>query len=190
MRLQFFAVQQAHGWVVVLLVQFADPVGEFLNLPRFDGDMNVVRVVVAIDGVLADQRLSEIQGLDGQIEQAPRIVAADVGGERLLARGQPKNSLSAAASRGPVADGACLEQGHAIAPLREMQCSRATRNAAAEHGYIGLERAAQRLALGPGALAAQGCGGGGRGGVVGRGGRMGQVQGGFSSRKCLRSCGY
>ena len=43
-------------------------------MSRLDGDVNVVRVVVAIDGVLADQGAYEIQRLDGQIEQAPGVV--------------------------------------------------------------------------------------------------------------------
>src|SRR5258708_26977593 len=101
MRLQFVAIQQARGGVAVLLVQFTSPVGQLIEMPRFDGDVNMVGVVVAIDGVLGDQRLREIQGLDGQIEQTSSIVAADFGSQRLLTRGEAKNRVPPPSAPGP-----------------------------------------------------------------------------------------
>ncbi len=52
MRLQFVAIQQAHARVVAFLVQFASPVVQFFEMPRFDRDMNVAWAVVTVDGVL------------------------------------------------------------------------------------------------------------------------------------------
>jgi len=55
MRLQLIAIQQSRGRVVAVLVQFARPLFQFLEVPRLDRDVNMVCVVVAIDRVLADQ---------------------------------------------------------------------------------------------------------------------------------------
>src|SRR5258708_39589591 len=67
MSLQLAAVQELHGRVAVLFMQFTSPIGQLLKMPRFDGNVNMVGVVVALDGVLFDQLLREIRGLDGQI---------------------------------------------------------------------------------------------------------------------------
>ena len=78
-------------------------------MPRLGRDVHVVGPVVAVDAVLADQRLSEIERLDRQIEQAPRILAPDLGDEGLLADREAENRLPAAAARGAVADEVRLE---------------------------------------------------------------------------------
>ena len=138
-RLQFVAIQQAHRGVIIFLAQFMCPIVQFPKMARFDRDVNMVRVVVAIDGVLVDQRLREIQGLDRQIEQAPCIVAADFGGQRLLTHGEAKNGLSAASARGSITDGVRLEQGDTVAASGQVQRGRAAGDAAAEDRHIGAE---------------------------------------------------
>ena len=162
-RLQFIAIQQLHRGVAVVFVQLAGPILQFRDMPRLDGDVHMIGVIVAVDAVLGDQRLREIQRLDGQIEQPARVVAADLGGERLLTRGQAENRLAAAAARGAVADDVRLQQSHTVAALRQMQCSRAAGNAAAEDHHVHAVLAAQRLALRPRAARGEGRrGGGGR----------------------------
>ena len=78
MRLQFVAIEQLRRPIAIVFVQFARPIIQFLHMPRLDRDVDMVGAVVAIDGVLADQRLGQIQGLDGQVEQTPRVIAADL----------------------------------------------------------------------------------------------------------------
>jgi hypothetical protein len=158
------------------VVQFTRPFLELLNMPRLDGDVNVIGMIIAIDGVLVDQRLGEIQCLDGQIEQAPCVIAADFGGQRLLTRGEAKNGLPAAAARGSEPHGARLEQGDPIAALRQVQRSRAPGDAAAQDHHVGSNGAAQRFAVGLGAAGVEARRGAGRGRVVGGGGWVGQSQ--------------
>ena len=137
-------------------------------MPRFDRDMHVIGAVVAVDAVLANQGLRQIECLDGQIEQAPRVERADLGGERLLARRQAEDGLPAAAPGGAVTDEASLQQCHPIAAFREVQRRRAAGDAAAEDGHVGLELALERLAREL-ACAVH------RGGVIGGGGRIIEV---------------
>ena len=73
-------------------------------MPRLGRDVHVVRPVVAVDAVIANQRLREVERLHRHVEQAPRILAADLGDERLLPGGEPENELPAAAARGAIAD--------------------------------------------------------------------------------------
>ena len=87
-------------------------------MTRFDGDVNMVGVVLAVDAVLGDQGLREVQRFDGQIEQAARVGVADFGRQRLLSHGEAENGLPAAAARGAVTDGVRFEQGDAVAALR------------------------------------------------------------------------
>jgi hypothetical protein len=87
-------------------------------MARFDGDVNMVGVVLAVDAVLGDQGLREVQRFDGQTEQAPRVVVADFGRQRLLSHGEAENGLPAAAARGAVTHGVRFEQGDAVAALR------------------------------------------------------------------------
>ena len=116
-------------------------------MTRFDGDVHMVGVVIAVDGVLGDQGLRQVQRLDGQIKQAARVGVADFGRQRLLSHGQAENGLAAAAARGAVTDGVRFEQGDAVAALRQVQCSRAAGDTAAQHHHIGAMLAAQRFAM-------------------------------------------
>jgi hypothetical protein len=118
-------------------------------MPGFDGDVDVVRPIVAIDGVLGNQRAGQIERFDRQIEQTPRVGAADGGRKGALTRGQAEDRLSTAAPRGSVAHGARLEQGDAVAALRQVQCSRTPGNAAAEHDDVHPMFAAKRFAMCP-----------------------------------------
>ena len=68
-------------------------------------------------------------------------------GERLLARRQSKDGLATAAARCAVPHVACLEQGHLIAPLRQVQSGRASGDAAAEHHHVGAKLTAQRFTM-------------------------------------------
>ena len=187
MRLQFVAVQQPRRAVAVFLVQLARPIVEFLQVPRLDGDVDMIRAIVAIDGVLADQRLGKIQRLDGQVEQAACVVAADLGDERLLTRRQAENGLPAAAAGGPVADDVGLEQGDPVATFRQMQCRRTAGDAAAEHRHIAsdVRRATSRdrAPLSQVADVAMR-----RRSRKGRAGRTGARR--LFKRKCLKFCGY
>jgi hypothetical protein len=173
MRLQFVATQQSRRWIVVFLVQLAGPIVQFLEMPRFDGDVDMVCVVVAIDGVFADQGLGEIQRLDGQVEQMPCVIPANFRGQCLLTRGKAKNGLSAAAPGSSVPDGTCLEQGDAVAAFRQVQCRRAARDAAAQYHHVRAVFAAQCLAMGPRTVGDKGCRGGYGGRVVRGGGWIG-----------------
>ena len=87
-------------------------------MPRLGRDVHVVRPVVALDAVIANQRLREIERLHGHVEQAPRVLAPDLGDEGLLTDGQAENELPAAAARGPEADAVRLEQRDFVAALR------------------------------------------------------------------------
>ncbi len=146
MVLEFFAIQHARGWVGVFLVQFPGPFIQFLYLARFQRDMHMIGLILAIDGVVADQRLGEVQSLDGKVEQTACIIAPDVGDEALLACGETENRLAAAAPGSTVADEMRLQQGDPEAPLGQMQRRRTTGNSAAEHGDIDADVAAQRVA--------------------------------------------
>jgi hypothetical protein len=174
--LQLLAVQQPCRAVTIILVQFTRPIVQFLQMPRLDGDVDMVGVILAIDGVLANQRLREIQGLDGQFEQALCVIAADLGDETFLTRCQAEDGLPSAAPGGSIADGVRLEQGDPVATLRQMQCSRAAGDAPAEHRHIDPMFATQGLAVRPRAAARRGRGAGDGRGVVGRGGGVGQAQ--------------
>ena len=44
-------------------------------MPGLDRHVDVIRLIVAVDGVLGDQRLGEVQRLDRHIEQAPGVIA-------------------------------------------------------------------------------------------------------------------
>jgi hypothetical protein len=57
-----------------------------------------------------------------------------------------------------------------------VQCSRTARDAAAQDRHVGSNGAAQRFAMGMGALRVEACGGAGRGRVIGGGGWVGQAQ--------------
>jgi hypothetical protein len=138
--------------------------------------VNMVGVVVAVDGVLGDQRLREIQGLDGQIEQAPSIVAADRGGQRRLTRGEAEDRLSAAPARGSVTDDARLEQGDLKPALRQVQRCGAAGDTAPEDHHVGPNGAAQCFAMGRRAFIGElrrGCGGSS---VIGVGGWVEEAQ--------------
>ena len=101
-------------------------------MPRLGRDVHVIRPVVALDAVIADQRARQLERLHGHVEQAPRIRAPDLGDEGLLSDGQAENELPTAAARGPIAHAVRLEQRDVIAALREMQGGRAARNACAD----------------------------------------------------------
>ena len=174
--LQLLAVQQPCRAVVIILVQFTHPNVQFLQMSRLDGDVDMVGVILAIDGVLADQRLREIQGFDGQVEQAPCVIAADLGHEAFLTRRKAEDGLPSAAPGGSIADDMRLEQGDPVAALRQMQCSRAAGDAAAEHRHIDPMLAAQRFSVRLRAARRQGRGGGDGRGVVGGSGWVGQAQ--------------
>ena len=182
MVLEFVAIQHARGWVGVLLVQFPGPFFQFPYLARFQRDMHMIGLILAIDRVFAHQRLCEVQSLDGKVKQAPCIIATDVGDEAFLACGQTENRLAAAAAGGTIADKMRLQQGDRKPSLCQMQRRRTTGNAAAEHGYIDADVAAQRVAR-TFSGKPRGCGAGNRGCVVGRGGRIGEAH-----RCCFRFC--
>ncbi len=141
-------------------------------MPALDRDMNVIGAVIAFDAVFGDQLLRQVEGLDRHVEQSPGVVESDLRGERLLAGGDPEDGLAAAAAGRTVADAACLEQGDSIAAPRQVQRSRAARDAAADHGDIGLDISAQGLPVQTRLLRRQRRGGGGGGGVVRIGGRV------------------
>src|SRR5271165_489721 len=132
MRLQLVAVQAAGRCIAVVLMELTRPGIQFAQMARLGGDMNMAGVVVAIDLVLADQSLREIQRLDGQIEQAARVRAPHLSGERLLTCGEPKDGLPAAAARGSIAHGMRLQQDDSKPPARQMKRGRAARDAPAE----------------------------------------------------------
>src|ERR1700722_1079906 len=99
-------------------MKFAGPFLELPQVPWFGGDMYVVGVVVAVDRIVADQGLRQVQSLDRQVEQAERVLAADCGGQGLLTRRKPKDGLAAAAARCSVTHHMRLEQGNPVAALR------------------------------------------------------------------------
>src|SRR5271168_4433241 len=90
-----------------------------------EGYMHMVGAVVALDTVIANQRLSEIQRLDGKVEQAPCVIAANLPLEQLLTRGETENGLPPAASGCAVAREVCLEQRDPITAFCQMQRRRA-----------------------------------------------------------------
>ena len=141
--LQRLAIEQARRLVAVVMVQFMDPLRQFAKMPRFGRDVHVIRAVVAIDAVVADQGLGQIERFDRQIEQAARILGADLGGQRLLARRQAEDGLPAAAAGSAVADEARLEQRHPIAALGQVQRGRAAGYAAADDADVGAPFALQ-----------------------------------------------
>src|SRR5580693_3196126 len=96
----------------------------------------MIGMVIATDGMLADQGLSQLQRLDREVEQTPSVFSAHFALELLLTDGQPKNRLTAAAPRSAIADGSRLEQGNLVASLRQMQRGRTAGDAAAEHRHI------------------------------------------------------
>ena len=132
-------------------------------MARLYRDVHVIGTVVAVDGMVADQGLSQIQRLDRKIKQTTSVVAAHFALELLLACRQAKNRLAAAAARGAVTDGASFEQRDLVAALRQMQCRGAAGDTAAEHRDVGTDFPAQGLARRPGVVE----------GVVGGGGRTG-----------------
>ncbi len=161
--LQLLAIEQSRRCVVVVMVQLLDPLRQFPNMPRFGRDVNVIRTVVAIDAVVADQGLGQIERFDRQIEQAARIRGADLGRQRLLARRQAEDGLPAAAAGSAVADEARLEQRHPVAALGQVKRGRAAGNSSADDTDVGAPLAQQRFAARARHFRA-------RGGVVGLGG--------------------
>jgi len=93
---------------------------KLLHVARFHGDMHMIGVVVAIDGVVAHQRLSQIQRLDREGEQSLGVIPAYLGDELLLTHRQPKYGLAAAAARRPVGHLTCFQQSHLVAALGKM----------------------------------------------------------------------
>ena len=160
--LQLVAIQQPHRCVAVIFVQFPGPLLEFPHVAGFDGDVHLIGPVVAIDGVFPDQGLRQVQRLDRQVKQTPRVLPAHLALELLLADRQAKNRLTAAAARSAVADAPCLEQGHFVAALRQMQRGRTAGDAAAEHRHIARDLAAQALTRRPGIVQGVVGGGGGK----------------------------
>ena len=125
---------------------------------------SVVWAVIALDAVIADQRLREVERLHGHGEQAPRILAPDLGDEGLLTDGQAENELPTAAARGPEAYAVRLEHRDIIALLREMQGGGAARNACADDRDVDTAVSVERRSRRERRL-------GTRGGVIGAGRR-------------------
>jgi hypothetical protein len=67
-RLECIAIEQARRAVVILVVQFVDPLREFLQVAGFGGDVHVIRTVIAVDAVFGDEGLSTGQRIDRHLE--------------------------------------------------------------------------------------------------------------------------
>jgi hypothetical protein len=96
--------------------------------------------------MLANEGLQEAQALDRKLEQAPRIVPADLPDQGLLTRRQTKDGLAAAAAGSAVTDLTGLDERDTIAALGEVQGGRTAGDAAADDGHVGLVFAVQRRA--------------------------------------------
>ena len=68
MKLQFVTAQQRRRAIAVVVVQLMQPFGQFIDVARLGRNMHVIRVVVALDAILRDQRLGAVQRLDGELE--------------------------------------------------------------------------------------------------------------------------
>ncbi len=158
------ALEKPHRAVVVLLVQLALPVAKLLEVSRLGRNVHMVRPVVALDAVIADQRLREIERFHGHVEQAPRVLAPDLGDQGLLTDGEAEDELPAAATRSPEADAVRLEQRDAVAAFGEMQGGGAARDACAHDRDVDAVLAGERRAGRARSLRS-------RGGVIGAGGR-------------------
>jgi len=66
--LELVAIQQLHRRVAIVFAQFPRPLLKFPHVTWFHGDVQLIRAVVAIDGVFLDQGLRQVQCLDRQIE--------------------------------------------------------------------------------------------------------------------------
>ena len=103
-------------------MQLLFPFLQLHDLARLHRDVQVVGVIAAVDLVMSDQGLRQVQGVDRHVEQTPRIVAPDLSFDCLLTGCQAKDALTAAAARRPVAYEARFEQRHTVATFCEMQC--------------------------------------------------------------------
>src|SRR5271165_7027084 len=129
----------------------------------------MIGAVVAVDSMIANQRLRQVQSLDRQVEQLACIARPDLGGERRLTRGEAEDGLAAAAPRCSVADLVRLEQGDFEASFRQVQRRRASGDAAADDANVGTVLTSQGLARAPSGFALRWAGGVG---VIGGGGRF------------------
>ena len=142
--LQLPPVEQVHRAITVLAAKLLEPLAELDEMPRLGRDVHVVGTVVALDAVLSDERLIEIEGLHRHLEQPFRILASDLGAERLLAGRESEDRLAAAAPRRAVADEIRLEHGDPEPALRQMQRRGAPGEPAADDGDVRLELARER----------------------------------------------
>jgi hypothetical protein len=161
MGLQLLAIEQAHRIVAVIAAKLVEPRGKLVQMPRLGRDVHMVWAIIALDAVALDERLIEIERLHRHLEQPFRVLAAELGRERLLAGCEPENSLAAAAARGAVSDEIRLEQGDLESALRQVQCRRASRKPAPDDGDVRVELSGERRARGLQARRA-------RGAVIGR----------------------
>src|ERR1700722_18359438 len=118
--LQLVAIQQSNRRVAVVFVQLPCPLIEFPQVARLHCDVHMIWTVVALDGVLLDQGLSQVQRLDRQVEQTPGVFSPDFALELLLTDRQAKNRLTAAAARSAIADTSGFEQSHFVAAFCQM----------------------------------------------------------------------
>ena len=117
MGVQGGPVQETDRAVIVLVLQFMHPVGQFADLSRLDRDMQVIPVVIAGDGVPPDQGLREVERLDRKIKDAARIGNAYLCDELVLSYGKAKDRLATAATGGPEAHLIRLQEPDPIAAL-------------------------------------------------------------------------
>src|SRR5579859_5237048 len=117
MGVSFLAIQHACRLVGIFIAELVGPLAKFLHVAGFQSDVHMVGVIVAIDGVFANQRLREIQCLDREVEQSMCIGSSHLHAELLLARRQSENGLAAAAARGSIAHAPSLEQRDSVASL-------------------------------------------------------------------------
>jgi hypothetical protein len=168
-RAQLIAIEHAHGPIAVT-PEFARPLLEFQHVARLHRHVQMIRLVVAGNRELPNERLRKIETLDREVEQASRIRGAHLGLEFLLTHGETEDRLAAVATGRAIAHLTGLEQGHPKPAAGEVQRGGAARNAPAHDGDIGGELPAQRC---PGALPSRVARGLERVGVIGDGRRFG-----------------
>src|SRR5450631_2684794 len=143
MALQLVAIQQARRFITVFSVQLVAPFGQFPYVARLGRDVHVVGGVVAGDCVGIDEGSSRIQRLDGKMEHAVSVFAANLCRQRPLAGCESEDELSATAARGAVPDEAGFHEGHLVSALRQVEGRGAPRDAPADHSNVGAKLADQ-----------------------------------------------